>query len=495
MEFDDLAQQRIAKLNAIRAAGVDPYPARSVRTHTAATALAAFAAAESAGVAQAEPPKVTVVGRMVSLRLMGKASFGHLLDGTDRIQFYVRQDEVGPERFEFFKNYDLGDFLQIGGYLFRTRTGEITVHVQTVALLSKSLLPMPEKFHGLKETEARYRQRYLDLMANEESRAVFVARSKIVASMRRFLDGRGFIEVETPILQPQYGGAFAKPFVTYYNALEQNFYLRIATELYLKRLIVGGIEKVFEIGKQFRNEGIDTRHTPEFTTMESYEAYADYNDVMRMVEEMVAYLAKDALGTQTITYGEHRIDLGATWQRITVREVIRTHSGIDIDDYPDQKSLLARLQAGGVKVDPHLTWGKLVDELLSTFAEPKLIQPTFLTEYPLDLSPLAKKIPGNPRYVERFEGYIAGMEIANAFSELNDPLDQIDRFEKQVEERAAGDDEAQPMDEDFVTALMHGMPPTGGLGVGIDRLVMLLTNRPAIREIILFPQMRTRELS
>lgn len=493
MEFDDLARQRIAKLTTIRAAGIDPFPARCARSHTAAAALAAYVAAEAAGTAQSEPPAASIVGRMVALRLMGKASFGHIEDGSGRIQFYLRQDEVGPERFAFFRNFDLGDFLQVNGYLFRTRTGEISVHVQSYTLLSKSLLPMPEKFHGLKETEARYRQRYLDLMANGDSRAVFVTRSKIISSMRRFLDGRGFIEVETPILQPQYGGAFARPFVTYYNALEQDYYLRIATELYLKRLIVGGLEKVYEIGKQFRNEGIDTTHTPEFTTMESYEAYADYHDVMRMVEEMVACLAKDALGTQTIAYGDHQVDLGATWQRITVRDAIRVHAGIDIDEYPDQKGLLGRMQAGGIKVDPHLSWGKLVDELLSTFAQPKLIQPTFLTEYPLELSPLAKKKPGDERYVERFEGFMAGMEVANAFSELNDPLDQIERFQKQVEQRAAGDDEAQPMDEDFVTALMHGMPPTGGLGMGIDRLVMLLTNRPAIREVILFPQMRTRE--
>ncbi len=493
MQFDDLAQQRIAKLNDIRAAGVDPYPARARRTHTAAAALAAFAAAEPTATADTPPLQVSIVGRLVALRAMGKASFGHLQDGSGRIQFYLRQDEIGVDRFEFFKNFDLGDFLQLDGYLFRTRTGEITIHVQQYTLLSKSLLPMPEKFHGLKETEARYRQRYLDLMANDDSRAVFVARSKIVSAMRRFLDARGFIEVETPILQPQYGGAFARPFVTYYNALEQNFYLRIATELYLKRLIVGGIEKVYEIGKNFRNEGIDTKHTPEFTVMESYEAYADYHDVMRMVEEMLAYLSKEALGSQSITFGDHSIDLGSTWRRMSVRDAIQTYAGINIDEYPERQGLLARMQSAGIKVDPRLGWGKLVDELLSTFVEPQLIQPTFLIDYPLELSPLAKKKPGDERYVERFEGFIAGMEVANAFSELNDPLDQLERFQKQVEQRAAGDDEAQPMDEDFVTALMHGMPPTGGLGMGIDRLVMLLTNRPAIREVILFPQMRTRE--
>ncbi len=493
MEFNELAQQRIAKLNAIREAGITPYPARAQRTHSAAAALAAFAAAEAAGTAVEQPPLVTVVGRMVALRLMGKASFGHLEDGTGRLQFYLRQDEVSAERFDFFRNFDIGDFLQMSGFLFRTRTGEITVHVKDYVLLSKSLLPMPEKFHGLQDTETRYRQRYLDLMANEGSRSIFVTRSKLISAMRRFLDDRGFIEVETPILQSLYGGAFARPFVTHYNALDSNFYLRIATELYLKRLIVGGIEKVYEIGKNFRNEGIDTRHQPEFTVMESYEAYADYNDVMRMVEDMVAVLCEKSLGTATVVFGDQTLDFSGPWQRITIHDAILTHAQIDIDQYPDQKSLLAQIQAAGIKVDPRLPWGKLVDELLSTCVEPKLIQPTFLTDYPLELSPLAKKKPDNPRYVERFEGFVAGLEVANAFSELNDPLDQLERFQQQVEQRAAGDDEAQPMDEDYVSALMHGMPPTGGLGMGIDRLVMILTNRPAIREVILFPQLRTKE--
>jgi len=493
MQFDELTQQRIAKLNAIRAAGVDPYPARARRTHTTAQALAALMTAEAAGTATSQPPPTTVVGRLVALRLMGKATFAHLADGSGRIQIYLRQDDLGAERYEFLKNLDLGDFLQVSGFLFRTRTGEITVHAQDVVLLSKALRPMPEKWHGLRETETRYRQRYLDLMANEDTRALFVTRSKIIATMRRFLDDRGFIEVETPILQPQYGGAFARPFVTHYNALDQDFYLRIATELYLKRLIVGGIEKVYEIGKNFRNEGIDTKHQPEFTVMESYEAYADYNDVMCMVEELLAVLAEKALGTTTVTFGDHSVDFAATWRRISVREAIRLHAGIDIDEFPDRVSLLARMQAANIKVDPHLSWGKLVDELLSTYVEPNLIQPTFLLDYPIDLSPLAKRKPDNPRYVERFEGFAAGLEIANAFSELNDPLDQLERFRQQVEQRAAGDEEAQPMDEDYVIALMHGMPPTGGLGMGIDRLVMLLTNRPAIREVILFPQLRAKE--
>ncbi len=493
MQFDELAQQRITKLEAIRAAGVDPYPARTQRTCGAAEALTMFAAREAAGAAVNVAPEITLAGRIVSFRLMGKASFGHLSDGSGRIQFYLRLDDVGADQYEFFKNFDIGDFLQVSGFLFRTRTGEITVHVKAFGLLSKSLLPMPEKWHGLKETEVRFRQRYLDLMANEESRQVFIARSKIIAGMRRFLDDRGFIEVETPILQSQYGGAFAKPFVTHYNALDQDYYLRIATELYLKRLIVGGLDKVYEIGKNFRYEGLDTRHTPEFTVMESYEAYADYNDVMRMVEEMFAFLAQRVSGQSMITYGEHSVDFGGAWRRISVHDAILEHAKVDIDVYSDQKSLLARMQQSGMKVDPHLPWGKLVDELLSIYVEPTLVQPTFLIDYPLELSPLAKKKPGNPRYVERFEGYAAGMECCNAFSELNDPLDQLERFQRQVEQRAAGDDEAQPMDEDYITALMHGMPPTGGLGMGIDRMVMLFTNQQAIREVILFPQLRTKE--
>lgn len=493
MQFDDLAQQRIAKLERLRAAGVDPYPARAQRTHRAGEAVATFEQAEAAGPAGSEPPRATVVGRMVAFRGMGKASFGHLEDGSGRIQFLARLDTLGAERYAFLKELDLGDFLQISGYLFRTRSGEITVHAEDVTLLSKSLLPMPEKWHGLRETETRFRQRYLDLLASPASRNVFITRSKVLSSMRRFLDDRGFIEVETPILQPLYGGAFARPFVTHYNALDQNFYLRIATELYLKRLIVGGLEKVYEIGKDFRNEGIDTRHTPEFTMMESYEAYADYHDVMRMVEEMLPQLAQEVLGTRHVPFAEQVVDLTPPFQRMTIHDALLRYSGIDIDEAADQASLLQRVQALGIKVDPRLSWGKLVDELLSERVEANLIQPTFLMDYPWELSPLAKRIPGNERYVERFECYIVGLEMGNAFSELNDPLDQLARFEQQVQQRSAGDEEAQPLDEDYVTALMHGMPPTGGLGVGVDRLVMLLTDQPAIREVILFPQLRSKD--
>jgi len=492
MELNELARQRVAKLERIRAAGVDPYPPRSHRTHMAAAALAAFQAAEQDGTALSSPPQVTVAGRLVALRPMGKATFGHLADGSGRIQFYVRKDTVGAQRYEFLENIDLADFLEMSGFLFRTRTGEVTVHVTDYVLLSKALLPMPEKWHGLRETETRLRQRYLDLMSSEETRRIFILRSRLVSAMRHFLDSRGFIEVETPVLQPLYGGAAARPFVTYYNALDRSFYLRIATELYLKRLIVGGLEKVYEIGKDFRNEGIDTRHTPEFTMMESYEAYADYHGVMRMVEEMITFLGQEVLGTLRLVFGEHAVDLTPPWRTMTVREAILQESGVDIDEHTDQASLLRRVREMGLEAESDMAWGKLVDVLLSAFVEPKLIQPTFLLDYPWELSPLAKRKPGDPRYVERFEAYIAGLEIANAFSELNDPLDQLERFQQQAAQRAAGDEEAHPLDEDYITALMHGMPPTGGLGVGIDRLVMLFTNTPSIREVILFPQLRTK---
>ncbi len=492
MELNELARQRVAKLERIRAAGIDPYPPRSHRTHTAAAALAAFQAAEQSGTASSSPPSVTIAGRLVALRPMGKATFGHLADGTGRIQFYLRRDSVGPQRYDFLENIDLGDFLQMSGHVFRTRTGEATVHVTEYVLLSKSLLPMPEKWHGLRETETRLRQRYLDLMSSEETRQLFVLRSRLVSAMRRFLDARGFIEVETPVLQPLYGGAAARPFVTHYNALDQDFYLRIATELYLKRLIVGGLEKVYEIGKDFRNEGIDTRHTPEFSMMESYEAYADYNAVMRMVEEMITFLAQEVLGTLRLSFADHALDLAPPWRTMTVRQAILQESGVDIDQYTEQADLLRRVRQMGLKAEPDMPWGKLVDVLLSALVEPKLIQPTFLLDYPWELSPLAKRKPDNPRYVERFEAYMAGLEVANAFSELNDPLDQLQRFQQQAQQREAGDEEAHPLDEDYITALMHGMPPTGGLGIGIDRLVMLFTNTPSIREVILFPQLRTK---
>lgn len=498
----ELAQQRLAKLQRIRDRGQDPYPPRFHRSCTIAQAIQQFLQAEAStrplrqaqDTAQGSP--VTLAGRIVRSRRMGKATFIDLRDGSGRLQVHLRHDLLGAEQYEQLRDLDLGDFLGASGTLFRTQTGEITLEARDYSLLSKALLPPPEKWHGLADVEIRYRQRYLDLMANQEVREVFLARAKVVSAMRRFLEERGFIEVETPVLLPQAGGAMARPFSTHHNALDQDLVLRIATELYLKRLIVGGFDKVFEIGRIFRNEGVSTKHNPEFTTLESYEAYADYHDVMAMVEEMMTHIAREVTGGTAITYQGQTIDLTPPWRRVTLRDAILEHSGIDFLAYPDAASLRAQMEVAlGDKVDAAKSWGKLVDDLLSTFVEPRLVQPTFLLDYPVELSPLAKAKREDPRLVERFEGFIGGLEIANAFTELNDPQEQRARFAQQLRQREAGDEEAELPDEDFLTALEHGMPPTGGLGVGIDRLVMLLTDQASIREVILFPQMRKKESS
>ena len=424
---------------------------------------------------------------------MGRATFAHIADGSGRIQIYLRQDVLGPEGYDLFRQeFDIGDFIGVTGHLFRTRTGEITLQVKAFTMLAKSLHPLPEKWHGLRDVEIRYRQRYLDLIANEEVRQLFITRTRVVTAMRRFLDGRGFIEVETPILQPLYGGATARPFETYHHALEQKLYLRISDELYLKRLIIGGYERVYEIGKDFRNEGISTKHNPEFTMMECYQAYADYHDMMALTEEMIASIAQEVLGTTRITYQGHEINLTPPWRRIPLRQAILDEAGIDIEAHPSLESLRQAIAERGLRVDSKPTWGKQVDELFSEYVEPGLIQPTFIFDYPVELSPLAKKKPDAPHLVERFEPFIGGLEMGNAFSELNDPLDQRARFIELAKGREMGDEEVHPIDEDFVTALMYGMPPTGGLGIGVDRLVMLLTDKASIREVILFPQLRTR---
>ncbi len=492
-ELSELVKVRLQKLRALREMGIDPYPARVERTHTAAEALALFKAAEAAGTVDDLPTDLRLAGRMVSLRIMGRATFAHILDGSGRIQIFLRENIVGPEAYRFFKEYfDLGDFVGVQGRLFRTRTGEITLEVQTFRMLAKSLHPLPEKWHGLRDRETRYRQRYLDLLTNPDTRWVFETRSRIIAAMRRYLDDQGFLEVETPVLQPLYGGAAARPFVTHYHALEQDVYLRISDELYLKRLIIGGIDKVYEIGKDFRNEGLSTRHNPEFTMMECYWAYADYEDMMRLTEEMIAFIARETLDTERITYQGHEVVLTPPWQRITLRDAIRDATGIDIEEHATHEALSAAVKERGLQIDPQPTWAKLVDELFKECVEPHLIQPTFILDYPVELSPLAKRKPDAPHLVERFEPFVGGLEMGNAFTELNDPLDQRKRFEEMREQYAAGDEEAHPLDEDFLTALMYGMPPTGGLGIGVDRLVMLLTDRPSIREVILFPQLRTR---
>jgi lysyl-tRNA synthetase class 2 len=487
--LSDLERQRHVKLERIRERGIAPYPSRVQRSHTAAEAILEFETGEPEG-------EFSLVGRLMSIRVMGKSTFAHIEDGSGRIQIYLRQDILGEEAYEFFKrDFDIGDFIGATGHLFRTRSGEVTLQVEDFKLLAKSLHPLPEKWHGLKDVETRYRQRYLDLIANDEVRRIFVIRARIVSALRRFLDERGFLEVETPVLQPIYGGAAARPFVTHHNVLDQDLYLRIADELYLKRLIIGGYERVYEIGKDFRNEGVSYKHNPEFTQLEFYQAYADYHDVMEMAEQMVSYAVQEVLGTTRITYQGNEIDLAPPWPRRSLCQAIKEESGIDYEDHPDAQSLYQAIQAIGGDVEPKATRGKLIDALLSNYVEPRLIQPTFLFDYPLELSPLAKVKPGSSKTVERFEGFAGGMEICNAYSELNDPLDQEERFLAHGRAYEAGEEDAHQMDRDWLTALSYGMPPTGGFGMGIDRLTMLLTDQVSIREVILFPHMRTKEQS
>ncbi|MSQ15455.1 MAG: lysine--tRNA ligase [Dehalococcoidia bacterium] len=494
-------RQRAEKLERLRARGVDPYPNRYKLSHTIAQALEwaesnlpATAPEATPGAAHEEGGALfTLAGRLIFSRHMGRATFAHIQDSTGRIQLHLRRDVLEDEYEGYLKDYDLGDIIGVSGPLFRTRTGEITVAVKSIAMLSKALRPPPEKWHGLADVEIRYRQRYLDLMSNPDARRIFATRSKIVSSMRRYLDSRDFLEVETPVLLPQAGGAAARPFVTHHNALDEEMYLRIATELYLKRLVVGGFDKVYEIGRIFRNEGTSTKHNPEFTMLECYQAYADYNDTMAMVEDMLPHIAQEVLGTTRVTYGGSEIDLTPPWRKIVLRDAILEHSGIDIMQYADADSLKAAMREHHITATPDEGWGKLVDHLQSEYVEPKLMQPTFLIDYPKELSPLAKGKPGDPKLVERFEAFIGGMEVANSFTELNDPAEQRERFTQQSRLREAGDEEAELPDEDFLVALEHGMPPTGGLGIGIDRLVMLLTDSTSIREVILFPQMRRRE--
>jgi lysyl-tRNA synthetase class 2 len=482
--LNDQERQRYQKLLRLRERGINPYPLRVSRTHTAREAIDAFTRGENL-------TGIQLVGRLVALREMGKLTFAHVQDGTAKIQWMFRKDVVGEEQYALLlKEFDLGDFIGATGDMIRTKTGEITLHVTRFELLAKTLSPLPEKWHGLKDIETRYRQRYLDLLANESVREVFIKRSKIVTAMRQYLDSHGFLEVETPILQPLYGGAAAEPFITHHNKLDRDMYLRIADELYLKRLLVGGLERVYEIGKDFRNEGIDFRHNPEFTMMECYQAYGDYTTMMTLVEELYAACALAANGTLHITYQGHAIDLTPPWPRVTMRDLILQHCGVDIYVDTDLPALRQRIAALDLQVEAQPTWGKQVDKLFSTFVEPQLIQPTLVIDYPEEISPFAKKKPDNPRLVERFEAYAACMELGNAFTELNDPLDQYARFMAQAEQRQAGDKEAHQVDLDFIQALMHGMPPTGGLGVGVDRMVMLLTDQPSIREVILFPQLR-----
>ncbi len=487
-----LLQVRRDKLQSLRDRGLDPYPHAYDRTHTSAEAVSLFEAEELEHGEGRRTMSVSVAGRIIRRSGMGRATFLGLQDGYGRVQVLLRKNNL-PDSYETLADVDIGDWVGASGPLFRTRTGEITVEASEWTVLSKSLRPLPEKWHGLADVEARFRQRYLDLISNEEAMRIAVMRTRLVSALRRFMDGRGFMEVETPVLVPVAAGGTARPFATHHNALDSDLFLRIATELYLKRLIVGGMEKVYEIGRIFRNEGVDLTHNPEFTMMESYEAFADYTDVMRMVEEMVSGLAEEVLGTTTIEFEGETIELAPPWPRLDLREEISRRSGIDFLDCPDIESLSAAMKSAGFDVGRQMSWGGLLDKLVSDAVEPNLVQPSFLVDYPVEMSPLAKKKRGAPELVERFEGFIAGMEVCNSFTELNDPIDQRARLEQQEALHAQFQDEYMDrLDEDFVLAMEYGMPPTGGLGIGIDRLVMLFAGRRSIREVVLFPHMRSR---
>ncbi|MFC2035598.1 lysine--tRNA ligase [Chloroflexota bacterium] len=486
---ESINQQRRQTLERLRARGINPYPHRYHRSHTTQQATALLKQREDSGIVEAT--EVNVAGRITAKRAMGKSSFFDIHDGSGKIQLlFQNTNQLDEDNLRLFKDLDIGDIIGVKGNLLRTKSGEPTVLVGNFTLLTKSLQPLPEKWHGLRDVDIRYRQRYLDLISNPEAKETFIVRSQVTTAIRQFLNQRGYIEVETPVLQPSTGGASARPFITHHHALDQNFFLRIATELHLKRLIIGGLDKVYELGRIFRNEGISTKHNPEFTTLESYEAYADYNDVMRMLEEMVSKISKNILGTNKIKFGDNIIDLKSPWRRLSLQEAIKTHCGINFEICPDTDSLRTEMLRLKIEVDPQKDRGRLIDGLISTFVEPNLMQPTFLLDYPVEMSPLAKTKPDNEHLVERFEAFAGGMEIANAFTELNDPIEQRRRFIQQKYQQQPQDDSVETIDEDFLLALEYGMPPTGGLGVGIDRLVMLLTGHQSIREVILFPQLR-----
>jgi lysyl-tRNA synthetase class 2 len=490
-ESTEQRDMRLQKLARLRSAGIDPYPARFRPTHTTQSALAAFEEAERRGGAV----EATVGGRLASVRVMGRSAFAHLVDSAGRLQLYLRIDEVGDEAYErLVRDLDLGDIVGATGEMFRTRTGEVTLRVREYSLLAKALRPPPSRWHGLRDVEARYRQRYLDLLANPEVRRIFEIRTRLLAATRQALDERGFVEVETPILQPIYGGAAARPFTTYHNELDEMLYLRIADELYLKRLIIGGLDRVYEIGKDFRNEGVSYKHNPEFTQLEAYQAYADYHDMMRLVEEVWSQVTTRAFGEPSVERAGRRIDLTPPWRRVTLRDAILEATGIDFDVHRDLAALQAAVAARNLELGPQRTWGRLIDALFSQYVEPNLIEPTFIMDYPVEISPLAKRKPEAPQLVERFEFFIGGLELGNAFSELNDPLDQRERFAAQRRDMASGDEEAHPMDEPFLLALEYGMPPTGGVGWGMDRMTMLFTGQSSIREVILFPQLRSKSV-
>lgn len=485
LELSEILQVRRDKLAGLQAEGRDPFQITKFER-------SAYSAEITGDYEAFEGKTVAVAGRIMSKRGMGKAIFCHIKDDRGQIQIYIRADAVSAQEFADFRKYDIGDIIGIKGYVFKTKTEEISVHAENAVLLSKSLRPLPEKFHGMTNTELKYRQRYVDLIVNDDSRRNFEIRSKFVSYVRRFLENRGYIEVETPVLNTISGGATARPFITHHNTLDIDMFLRIATELNLKRLIVGGIERVYEIGRIFRNEGMDTRHNPEFTTVELYQAYADFNDMMDLFEDLLSGAAKELLGTYDVRWQEHDVSLAPGFKRMTMAEAVKEHLGIDFMSIEGDEAAVAAAVAAGVDMSKkEKTWGNALYECFDQKVEEKLIQPTFITMHPVDVSPLAKRSPKDPRLTERFELFICASEMGNAFSELNDPIDQKRRFQKQVELRAKGDDEAGMMDDDFINALEYGMPPTGGLGIGIDRCVMLLTGCSNIRDVILFPTMKS----
>jgi lysyl-tRNA synthetase class 2 len=482
-------EARRTRLDELRHQGIDAYPAR-VGPRTRVAELCQRFAETDAAELEATPPEAAIAGRLLAKRSFGKLLFLRVVEDGATLQVSCRKQEMEADAFAFAKSFDVGDFVRVEGVLWRTKTDELTLDARRFEMLSKSLRPLPEKFHGLTDLEARFRQRYLDLLANEESRRIAVTRSHTLRAMRNFLDSREFLEVETPVLQPLYGGAAARPFTTHYNSYGQEVYLRISDELYLKRLIVGGLERVYEIGHSFRNEGISKKHSPEFTMMECYEAFADYHDMMDLTQQMLQYIAKEVTGGTRVDYLGETIDFGGEWPRTPMHEAIRDRCGVDINATRDLASLRSAITAAGHEPSDAPTWAQLVDDLFSDFVEPELRQPCFITNHPVALSPLAKKCVDDDRFVERFEVFAIGIELGNAFSELNDPIDQRERFESQLKAQAEGDEEAHPLDEDFLLALEHGMPPTGGLGLGVDRVAMIMAGVATIREAILFPHMR-----
>lgn len=485
-DFNELIKERRQKLAKAQAEGRDPFDVYKVnRTHTSKEIKENFE--------ELENTTVTVAGRLMSKRVHGKAGFSDIQDRYGRIQLYIKINDVGEEKLKEFKSFDIGDLLSVTGMVFKTKTGEISVHIHDFELNTKSLKPLPEKWHGLKDMDLRYRQRYVDLIMNEDVRDTFLKRTQFIRHMREFLDSRDYLEVETPILSSIAGGAAAKPFVTHHNALNIDMFLRIATELYLKRLIVGGFEKVYEIGKNFRNEGVSIRHNPEFTMIELYEAYADYNDMMELTENMMAFICEKLHGTTKIIYQDTEIDFTPPWRRITMVDAVREYAGVDYNDLKTDADAQAIAKEKHLELAKNLkdcTKGDILNALFEEYAEKKMIQPTFITDYPVEISPLTKKKRGDEMFTERFEGFIYGREVCNAYSELNDPIVQKDRFLQQLRERELGDDEAYMMDDDFINALEIGMPPTGGLGIGVDRMVMFMTNSYSIRDVILFPTMK-----